>query len=346
MFDKQQALLNVGEAIDALVTVDVSCRGVINSLYKAAREKQGRPLCLLAAEKLAQNVKKGDVIIIATGFPMSPWLIGEQDGPIGAATLARALIMGLIAKPVIVTEKVNVDMVAATVRGAGLHTFGLDKLMDYTTTVSVVDFPLDSEEAKEAGDRLLRELKPKALITIERPGANEKGEYHYASGKNLTPHVAKLDYMFEKAKQEGILTIGIGDGGNELGCGMIKDTVFDVVPFAKKCKCPCGGTSTVMMAAETLVMATVSNWGAYGIEAALSTILDSEFPLHEPEVEIQAHTACAQAGADDSGKGLVYPGADNIPLEIHADIVQILNLIVKSGFDPGRVYRIPRYPWL
>ncbi|WP_428675350.1 glutamate cyclase domain-containing protein [Reyranella sp.] len=33
-------------------------------------------------------------------------------------------------------------------------------------------------------------------------------------------------------------TIGIGDGGNELGCGHINEAVAAIQPFGKECGCP------------------------------------------------------------------------------------------------------------
>jgi hypothetical protein len=35
-----------------------------------------------------------------------------------------------------------------------------------------------------------------------------------------------MDYLFEEAKRRGILTIGIGDLGNELGMGYIKEAII------------------------------------------------------------------------------------------------------------------------
>ena len=95
----------IGENIDRLCTVEMRPqgmpRGKIHRLYEAARRKQnGRPLTLLAAEKLRAALKPGDYVILATGAGVPPWMpAGETDGPVGIAALGRALVMGLGARP-------------------------------------------------------------------------------------------------------------------------------------------------------------------------------------------------------------------------------------------------------
>lgn len=346
MMLEERALLSVGETIDKLISIDITCRGVIHNLYKIAREKQERPLSLLAAEKLTERVKKKDVVIIASGMPVLPWLSGEQDGPIGAATLAKSLVMSLCAKPIIVTEKSNADIMRTTVKGAGLQVYPVDKIFKLTAIASIVEFPLEWEEAQKFGEKMLEEYNPKALITIERAGANENGFYHAMTGKNLTDYCAKVDPMFEMAKSRGILTIGIGDGGNELGCGLIKDYVIENVPRAKKCQCPCEGSVVPKFIPDILIMAAISNWGAYGIEACLALMHDNIDILHSPEQEIRVQRECADAGANNDGPGFLDPGADFVPPTVHACLIEMIRHAVKSGYDFGRVYRIPRYPWL
>ena len=112
------------EAIDRLLTVDLATRGVVNVLYTAARRAQkDRPLCMVAAERLADVVNPGDTIVIATGLPIRGWFssaLAESDGPAGAATLARALYVGLSAVPVLVCEEPMVPLLQAACRAAGL----------------------------------------------------------------------------------------------------------------------------------------------------------------------------------------------------------------------------------
>jgi D-glutamate cyclase len=336
----------IGEGIDRLVSIEISGRGVIGELYAAARGAEGIPLCLGAASRLLERVQKGSVVVLATGYPIYPWFTGEQDGPVGTATLARALVVGIGARPVIVTDPDNVDICASAVRGAGLSTRSLDDALRLPTTAAVLPFPLEWEEATRRSQELLTTLRPAALIAIERPGANERGEYHGAGGQCLTDHCAKVDKLFEVAGRQELLTIGIGDGGNEIGCAAIRDTVLRVVPNGAACTCPCGGTTVPTVQTDLFVAAAVSNWGAYGIEAAMALLLGRPEVLHDRDVDARVYDCCAAAGANNPGSGLLDPGADGVPARLHGHVVELLHQMVRTGLDFGRLYRTPPYPWI
>jgi len=333
----------MGEGIDHLVNAEISGRGVIGGLYAAARRTQDGPLCLEAASRLLETVRKGDVVVLATGWPTPPWFAGEQDGPVGAATLARALVLGIGARPVIVTDPANVDICAAAIRGAGLYVRSIDDALRLPTTTAVVPFPLEWDEAEVRTQRLLETLHPAALIAVERPGANEHRQYHSAGGKNLTDHCAKIDSLFAAARAQGILTIGIGDGGNEIGAAAIRDAVLRVVPNSGRCTCPCGGMVVPVVETDLLITGVVSNWGAYGIEAALALLLGRPEVLHSRAVDARVYDLCAAAGANNDGPGLLDPGADAISGPLHGHLVDLLGCLVQNGIDFGKMYRNPPY---
>ncbi len=335
----------IGEGIDRLVSVEITGRGVIGELYAAARRGKETPLCLEAASTLLGRVHKGSVVILATGLPTYPWFAGEQDGPVGTATLARALVLAVGARPVIVTDPVNVEICAAAVRGAGLYVRSTEDALRLPTTTAVLPFPLEWSEAAARAGALLDMLRPPALITIERPGANEHGQYHSSEGKSLTDHCGKIDALFQAAREREILTMGIGDGGNELGCAAIRETVLRVVPHGARCTCPCGGTVVPKVATDLLIAAAISNWGAYGIEAAMAILLERPEVMHTREIDARVHDLCAAAGANNDGPGLLDVGTDAVPAPLHGHIVDLLGQMVRSGIDFGRLYREPRYPW-
>ena len=336
----------IGEGIDRLVSVEIAGRGVIGELYAAARATQDHPLCLEAASRLLERVRRRSVVILATGYPIYPWFTGEQDGPVGTATLARAFVVGVGARPVIVTDPNNVDICAAAVTGAGLSTRSVEDALRLPTTAAVLPFPLEWKEATARSQEILNTLRPAALIAIERPGANEHGQYHGAGGQRLTDHCAKVDALFEAASQRELLTIGIGDGGNELGCAAIRDTVLRVVPNGATCTCPCGGTTVPTVRTDLLVAAAISNWGAYGIEAAMALLLGRPEVLHDRDIDARVHDLCAAAGANNDGPGLLDAGSDAVPARLHGHVVDLLHQMIQSGLDFGRLYRTPPYPWL
>ena len=109
-------------------------------------------------------------------------------------------------------------------------------------------------------DALLDRLEPKALISIERCGRDVNGIYANMRHVDISAGTAPCDALFLKALGT-IPTIGVGDGGNEIGMGNVAEAVrtrLDLVPAEVK--------------ADILVIATVSNWGAYGIVAALEQL--------------------------------------------------------------------------
>ena len=336
----------IGEGVDRLVTIEINGRGVVGHLYAAARKVQEDPLCLKAAARILENVHKGDVVILATGWPTYPWFAGEQDGPVGTATLARALVLGVGARPVIVTDPVNVDICAAAVRGAGLYTRSLEDALRLPTTAAVVSFSLEWDAAEAQAREMLGTVRPAALVAVERPGANERRQYHSSGGKSLTDYCAKIDTLFAAARARGILTIGVGDGGNELGCAVIRDAVLQVVPNARRCSCPCGGAVVPVVETDILVASAISNWGAYGIEAGMALLLGRPEVMHTRDVDARVYDLCVAAGANNDGPGLLDVGADAVPGPLHGHVVDLLGCMVQSGLDFGRLYRDPRYPWL
>ena len=125
---------------------------------------------------------------------------------------------------------------------------------------NVFTFPiLDWEESQKRAARILDDVQPDLLIAIERCGRTRNGEYLNMRGQDISEWTGKLDALFTDHQA----TIGIGDGGNEVGMG----TLYDVIPSVPTLvKDPCD------VAATHLVLAAVSNWGGYGVVAALSRL--------------------------------------------------------------------------
>jgi hypothetical protein len=78
----------IAEGIDRLITLDLRARGVIYKLYEGARKLTDIPLTLAATQRIKEVVKKGDTVLITTGFRVPPSNIQETDGPLGAAAIA------------------------------------------------------------------------------------------------------------------------------------------------------------------------------------------------------------------------------------------------------------------
>ena len=83
------------------------------------------------------------------------------------------------------------------------------------------------------------------------------------TARDISQCTAPLDLLFplHRTSKKEYLTIGIGDGGNEVGTGNIADEVCKHIKNGEDiCTCIC---------ADILIMAGVSNWGALALAAAL-----------------------------------------------------------------------------
>jgi hypothetical protein len=349
-----KVLERIGEAVDQLISIDITARGLIGVLYRAAREKlNNKPLAMACAELLSKRSSPGKPIIIATGLPIRGWFsptIAENDGPMGAATLARAVFIGLKALPVLICEEPQVPILKTCAKAVGLIPTTFEEIQAAEKSphavkgrilpVAVVQgFPAEIEEAKEQADDLISK-EPTVLISIERQGANSKGVYHYGLGEaNQIDLMAKVEVLFEKAKAKGIATIGIGDGGNELGMGLIKEVIHKHVPFGAKCVCPCQSGLAPEFVPDILLCATVSNWGAWGIETCLAAITENMHVLHSPETELNVIRRCTDAGAIDGVTGFIEPLIDYLPARICANMVEILHTIINNATNPPAIFR-------
>lgn len=302
--------------------------GKIHLLYDAARQKHGRPLTLLAAEKLIEKVDKGSGVLLLTGVLHPVHLPrGETDGPPGAAILARALDIASDAKSVVLSEPETSDVMAQTCIGAGLVPMELDVAKKRPHSVVIRGFPKSGvEEAKREARKLIDDTNPSAVIAIERKGRNPKGHYHSILGTSRTETEAKLDYAIDEARSRGILTIGIGDNGNEIGFGNIFDVVRDVQPFGGKCQCPCQGGVATVVETDVLVPASTSNWGAYGVAACMAILLGMPEVMHTAEMERRILTNCADTGCADGSTTESTPTVDGTGTATFALVELLKNL--------------------
>ena len=324
------------DAIDRLVTVEMRLsaysRGVIEHLYGAARERQGGgPLSLLAARTLTGSVGRGDAVFVATGAGVADFLPdGETDGPPGAVALANALSLGLGAVPLLLTEAPYADNLARTALAGGLGTRTPEVARRVPGTAAVLPLASDGSAEEQAADYLER-YRPAAVIAVEKIGPNSIGVAHTATGKPAGDGRARFETVLERAREGGIPTIGIGDNGNEFGFGLIEDAVRRHKPYGDRCQCPCGAGLATSVVTDVLVPANTSNWGAYGVAAALAALLGRPEVFHDEETERRTIEACVEAGAVDGSTGRHVPKVDGSPLKAQIAVVTLLRTIVVNG---------------
>lgn len=194
----------------------------------------------LRAAQLLLSAK--GTVLIGTGFPVAGTY--ETDGPVGAIALYRALET-LGAKPVLVCGAPLADAISSDYR---VH------------KISVGDPAVSKLEAANA----LQQYQPSLVISIERPGMAADGKYYNMRGEDISTVCASFDYFLSLTNCP---TIGIGDGGNEIGMGNVASTLeqLNIIPSATCC--------------DELVIADVSNWAAHGVIAMLSVLLQQDMLL-------------------------------------------------------------------
>jgi hypothetical protein len=316
------------DPIDHLLALDPGGRGI------AAFFQPGGALA--AARALA----RAPVVLIATGFVVAEGM-PETDGPPGAAVLGRAL-----------------RRLGAHVR----YTTDPAALPPLEASLRVLGEPPDAfaypAGPTAAADVLARE-RPTHLVAIERPGRGRSGDYLNARGVSVAAWNRPLDEMFVLAQRSGrgkpggrksaalagrpgtgrprvseprapqtsppalraaltpLATIAIGDGGNEIGMGRVYARLAREGRLMARIAC--------VVPADHLVVAGVSNWGAYGIVAQLGRLTGRPL-LHTPAEERRLIEACVAAGAADGITRLHEPTVDGLGTDTHASVVALLGL--------------------
>ena len=328
-----------GRAIDRVCTIEARNRGMphdfVPCLYEAALKLTGgRPISMVAAEKLVETVDKGDVVLVLTGAGLKPVLpLGENDGPPGAAALSRALYRGLGAVPVYVLERHHGGPVVATSHSIGLMIKEFDEATNYGLGAAVEFAPELQDGVPAWVDDVLERYRPKAIICTERIGPSKNGVLYSATAMALpdfdsTPGaVVDTAPLVEEANKRGILTIAIGDHGNEIGFGAIYDSVVENIPK--------GEILAATTATDIVFPVMISNWGCYGIEAALAFLLKRPDLMHTPEQEERMLRECLRAGGLEAAYCTTDFLVDGLEGETSMAAVQFLGNIVRKNLEPA-----------
>jgi hypothetical protein len=312
----------VNDPVDLLLALDPGARGI------------GRLFQFGGARRAAEALWCARRVVITTGFVVASGT-AETDGPPGAAVLGRALRQ-LGADVGYVTDAVTAPVLAATLAALG-------------EPKDVTCYPAGPDAARDTLER----MQPSHLVAIERPGRAQDGVYRNMRGDDVSAWNAPLDELFLLAQRPGersharldqptrgtgrprgprynnprdnktrlertpsrVTTIGVGDGGNEIGMGNVRARLRGAAALAKRI------ASVVRV--DHLVVAGVSNWGAYGIAAHLGR-LAGRLLLHTPDEERRIVGACVSAGACDGVTRRREATVDGLSLDVHAALVALL----------------------
>jgi hypothetical protein len=223
------------------------------------------------------------LLSIVTGFfiPTATPPAMETDGPLGAVFLVRALA-GLGIDCYIVSD---VGCQSAILRGlerAGQRPQFVQAYGDRAN-------PPEGLSPVSLGSTTTAITWRTHRIALERVGPASDGRCHTMRGRDISEHTTPTERLFTgeewrfagpSGRRWSIASIGIGDGGNEIGMGKIPhETIVKNIPNGDLIHC--------RVATDHLIVAGVSNWGAYALAAGVYVLRDKKPPadLFDPECE-------------------------------------------------------------
>ncbi|MDF2942769.1 MAG: hypothetical protein K0S01_1627 [Herbinix sp.] len=330
MTNEELTIYNIGENLDSLMNLDPRGYGVCRILYAGSRAYTGEPLTMHSAKKMVEHIKANDFVFILTGFILLPHKSPEMDGIVSSMLLARSLVQAFDAKPIIICPEENLEAVKKCASVVGLHCYeNVDKVAELPISMGVITFTKDKRKAEEQAEQIIAKILPKAVIAIEAPGANECGEYHNAIGVNVTEFEAKTDVLFQKLKDRNVLNFAIGDLGNEIGMGTIGDHIKKYIPYTaeNQCKCVCQNGILATTKADNIITATVSDWGCYGLMAAIAFLKKDLDIFHEGDMEMEVMRVATRSGMIDMNGSLI-PGIDGFNTKMNVNIVELMRQCV------------------
>lgn len=240
-----------------------------------------------ACHSLADHLSP--VLLVVTGFPIvraDGTVVGETDGPLGAYFLERAL------SPLGIAVTVAGEAFAQPTLVLG------DPLPAFPTGVT-------------------------HLLSIERVGPSwHDGRCYSMRARDVTAWVAPVHRWFEE-RPPGVVTLGIGDGGNELGMGKIPRAVVEKnIDLGDRIGCRVG--------VDHLLVAGVSNWGAYALAAGIYHLrgVAPAPEVFDPTIEATVLSLLVEDGLIDGKTGRAEATVDGLALtEYLAVLVELHTLI-------------------
>jgi hypothetical protein len=290
----------VVDNIERLIHVDIGRH--VTALFKAAGGGLWSAASALAA---APSARVG----LITGFyvPLGSPPAAETDGPVGAALLAKGLAdVGIPCR--LGTDEPCHSACAAALAGA-----------------EAAGVPVDATDVA-ATTATWRRAGITHSISIERCGRSADGAPRNMRGLDISSYTAPLDELFTAGPWE---TIAIGDGGNEIGMGSLpRELIAQHVDH--------GETIACVTPARHLIVAGVSNWGAYALLGALAALRPDWRErllacLDEKLDQVVLKATVNNGPAVDGVSRLRAMTVDNLDKAIHHSKLREIRSLVQAG---------------
>ena len=320
--------------LERLVRRDPAGRGLISS--EAARGVLCAGHLAGAAESL---VRASGPAAILTGFfiPHGDPAAAETDGPPGAVTLARVLI-GLGREVVLVTDEPCEGALRASLIAAGLgEGEGEGEVeLEVAPLIGSAGWCCDFLTRRRHGDGLdhlvaiervgpshgvdslraqARDGDPPEVEFLERVPAGSWGCCHNMRARVIDEWTADVSLLFDRLHEfcPDAVTIGIGDGGNEIGMGAVAwEELVARLPGEHSARIPC------RIATDWNLLAGISNWGAWALAAVVAKEAERVDLIEPLSVEWQ-HDLVARMVAEGPGvdgpSGEAVVGVDGLSID-------------------------------
>ncbi len=301
-----------------------------------------------ACESLAATANAKVAVVTGFYIPHAQPACGETDGPLGAIFLARALtplgIQVVLATDSFCQRALEVGLGAAGLRKEvplvilpSVEMAGLMSLTDYWNSFVDRAGPVTHLIALERvgpshAPESLQSQPGTSIADVQEFLAEVPSEHHdrchTMRGRDITAGMSPAHRLFEVAArpEHGIVSIGIGDGGNEIGMGKIPWSII-------RRNIPNGGQVACRVATDHLIVCGVSNWGAYGLAAGVRILRGAtvDDDLFNPEPEKALLEVMVEKGPlVDGVTGLPTATVDGLPIDVYLKPLTLLKNIFKS----------------
>ncbi|AQQ67257.1 hypothetical protein Mag101_06110 [Microbulbifer agarilyticus] len=237
-------------------------------------------------------LRNSERVAIVSGFPVGEHF--ETDGPAGAIALANGLL------------KLGAEV---ALLGAASYAKALENALPSAISNgdqfagSIVSIEKDQSEFQLRN--FVSDFKPSLVIFIEVPGAGADGTHRNMRFEDISEQTISWETLLTLV---ACPTIAIADGGNELGMGLVASHL-EQLPIA------CASAST-----DHLVLADVSNWGAYALLALASACVGRS--LLEGFELTTCLNALVEAGFVDGVTQCSVATEDGLPLARSESFIQ------------------------